>query len=150
MSQTVSTVSRSSRFFVFTALAKPRTVRGSARSRFCATSDMTRWLRTSHSTVSASSFFRPSAARPSGDLGADDGVVLLAPLADVVEEEREVEHLAVHLALEDARGDGQLLHQLAALDLGEDGDALDGVLVHRVGVVHVELHHRHDGANSGM
>lgn len=42
MSQTVSTVSRSSRFLVCTALAKSRTVRGSDRSRFCAMSDIRR------------------------------------------------------------------------------------------------------------
>jgi hypothetical protein len=42
MSQTVSTVSRSSRSRVFTALAKSRTVRGSEMSRFCAMSDISR------------------------------------------------------------------------------------------------------------
>ncbi len=42
MSQTVSTVRRSSRLRVFTALAKSRTVRGSPKSRFCAMSDISR------------------------------------------------------------------------------------------------------------
>ena len=42
MSQTVNTVSRSSRSRVLTALAKSRTVRGSAISRFCAMSDISR------------------------------------------------------------------------------------------------------------
>ena len=38
---------------------------------------------------------------------------------------------------------------LAALDLGEVADRADQVLVHRVVVVHVELHHRHDLAEVG-
>jgi hypothetical protein len=37
----------------------------------------------------------------------------------------------------------------AALDLGEHADAADQVLVHRVVVIHVELHHRDDAAESG-
>ena len=43
------------------------------------------------------------------------------------------------------RGDGQFLHQLAAFDLRQGADALDDVLVDRVVVIDVELHHRDDG-----
>ena len=69
-------------------------------------------------------------------------------LGDVVQEQRDIEQRR------DARG-WILLHQIvgerefvvaAALDLGQHADAAQQVLVHRVVVVHVELHHRDDAA----
>jgi hypothetical protein len=84
------------------------------------------------------------------DAGADDRMILLPALADVVQEAGHVEHLAVHAVLEDAGGDGQFLDQFLALDLGEGRDHLDRVLVHRVAVIHVELHHRDDGGEFGQ
>ena len=59
MSQTVSTVRSFSRVGLFTAWAKSRTVRGSARSRFWAVSDMSRWFLTSQTTSAVSSASRP-------------------------------------------------------------------------------------------
>ena len=92
----------------------------------------------------------PEARRqPLGDLGADRRMVASRALADVVQQEREVEHLAVDAALEDVGGDRQVVDELAALDLGERRDRADDVLVHRVVVVHVELHHRDDAAELG-
>jgi hypothetical protein len=76
-------------------------------------------------------------------------VILLPALADVVQQARDIENLAVHPVLQDARGDRQFLDQFLALDLREGGDHLDRVLVHRVAVVHVELHHRDDGGEFG-
>ena len=84
-----------------------------------------------------------------GDLGADGRVVAARALADVVEEERDVEDPAVDPALEDLGRDRQVVEELAALDLGEGRDRVDDVLVHRVVVVHVELHHRDDAAELG-
>ena len=48
--------------------------------------------------------------------------------------------------IQNARGDRQFFDQFVFFDLGQVGDALDDVLVHRVVVVHVELHHRDDAA----
>ncbi len=42
-----------------------------------------------------------------------------------------------------------LVAPLPAFDRGEDAERAQGVLVHRVVVVHVELHHRHDLAEVG-
>ena len=80
-----------------------------------------------------------------GDMCSEDRVVLLAPLSDVVQQERRVEDLSVDASFQDAACHRQFLDQFAAFDPCQVRDALDGVLVHRVVVVHVELHHRHDG-----
>ena len=85
-----------------------------------------------------------------GDAGAGDRMVLDPALGDVVQEQRDIEQRAVL---------GQdLAHQVvgeheflvaAALDLGQHADAAQQMLVHRVVVVHVELHHRDDAAERG-
>ena len=76
--------------------------------------------------------------------------MILGPaLADVVQQQRHIEHRAVDPGLQDAAGDGQVLDQLAALDLRQAADGLDDVLVDRVVVVDVELHHRDDGFELG-
>ena len=86
-------------------------------------------------------------AQPPRDARAGDRVILDLPLGDVVQEQRDIEHGAV-LRLDRAH---QLAGQrefaiLAALDLVEYADAAQQMLVHRVVVIHVELHHRHDAA----
>jgi hypothetical protein len=59
--------------------------------------------------------------------------VILGPaLADVVQQERDVEDLAVDPGLEDRGRQRQVLDQFAAFDLGQDRDGLDDVLVDRV------------------
>ena len=88
-----------------------------------------------------------SRAQPPRDARAGDRMVLDPALGDVVQEQRDVEHGAV-LRLDRAH---QLARQrdggiLAALDFVEHADAADEMLVDRVVVVHVELHHRHDAA----
>ena len=82
-----------------------------------------------------------------GDARAQDRMVLDATLGDVVQEQRDVEQLAV-LRLNRVN---QLIgeHKVAAvalLDLVEDADAAQQMFVHRIVMVHVELHHRHDAA----
>ena len=39
-----------------------------------------------------------------------------------------------------------ILRELAALDLRQNADGADQMLVHRIVMIHVELHHRHDAA----
>ena len=72
-------------------------------------------------------------------------MVLDPPLGDVVQEQRQIEQRAMRRL--------DRLHQLAGehvfvraagLDVGQDADAAQQVLVHRVVVIHVELHHRDD------
>ena len=73
-----------------------------------------------------------------------------AALGDVVQQQRDVEELAMLLQSRHQRVDQRMdLLALAALDLGEDADAAQQVLVDRVVVIHVELHHRDDLAEFG-
>ena len=76
-------------------------------------------------------------------------MILFAPLADVMQEKRDIEHAPVDPLLEDGGRDRQFLDQFAPLDLGQVADTLDDMLVHRIVVIHVELHHRHDGFEFG-
>ena len=78
---------------------------------------------------------------------ACDRVVLDAALGDVVQEQRDAEH-GIMLRLD---GLDQLVGEhefriFAARDLVEHADAAEQMLVHRIVVIHVELHHRHDAA----
>ncbi len=52
------------------------------------------------------------------------------------------------MVLDQLAGERELV-VAAALDVDEHADAAQQMLVHRVVVVHVELHHRHDAAEVG-
>ena len=84
-----------------------------------------------------------------GDLCAQNGMILGPSLADIVQKQRHIERLSIHAFFQDAACHGKFFDQLAAFDLGQRGDALDRVLVDRVAVIHVELHHRDDGRELG-
>ena len=131
-----------------TTAAKFSMVLRSDRSRDCATVDITRCCSTSQATVSVSAGDSPSRGQKRArDAGAGDRMVLDPALGDVVQEQRDIEQRAVlgqdlpHQVV----GEHELL-VAAALDLGEHADAAQQMLVHRVVVVHVELHHRDDAA----
>ncbi len=77
-------------------------------------------------------------------------MVLGAPLGDVVQEERDVEQVAVaRLDRLDEVGGEAVLGLAVMLDAVKHADAAQEMLVHRVVMVHVELHHRHDAAEIG-
>ena len=151
MSAVVRMVSSFMRSTDCTTAAKFSIVIRSERSRDCATVDITRWISISQATVSVSAAReaepRAEAAR---DPRAGDRVVLDAALGDVVQEQRDVEQHAV-LRLDRAHqvGGERRVGAAAGLDVGEDADAAQQMLVHRVVVVHVELHHRDDAAEGG-
>ncbi len=75
-----------------------------------------------------------------GDLCAYDRMVLGPTLSDIVQQQRHIEHAPVDPGGQNVRGDRVFLFHLALFKIGKDRDALDDVLVHRVLVVHVELH----------
>ena len=84
-------------------------------------------------------------AQPPRHLGAGDRMILGPALGDVVQQRGDVDHRAV-LGLDLAHqvaGDGELV-VAAALDVLQVADAAQQMLVDRVVVIHVELHHRHD------
>ena len=89
--------------------------------------------------------FKPKARRDlAHHLCAENGVIFGVALGDVVQQQRHIEHPPIDPVFQDRRGDGQVLDQFALFDHGQLRDALDDVFVHRVRVVHIELHHRHD------
>ncbi|MGY3132754.1 hypothetical protein ACVWZM_003436 [Bradyrhizobium sp. USDA 4501] len=83
--------------------------------------------------------------QPPRHLGAGDRMVFRPALGDVVQQRRDIDHRAVLGAdlAEQVAGDRELL-VAAAFDVLQVADAAEQMLVHRVVVVHVELHHRHD------
>ena len=87
---------------------------------------------------------RRQAAR---EAAAGDRMILDAALGDVVQEQRDAEHgIMLRLdGLDQIAGEAEF-RILAARDLIEHADAADQMLVHRIVVIHVELHHRHDPA----
>ena len=92
-------------------------------------------------------------AKPGRDFAGDrrtkNGMIFGPPFANIVQKKCEIQHLAVDAALQNAAGNGQLLDQFATLDLRQCRDALDGVLVDCIAVVHIELHHRDDRGEFG-
>ena len=79
--------------------------------------------------------------------GAGDRMILDPALGDVVQEQRDVEQLAMPRL----NCSHQLVGELgvlgaAGIDVGEHADAAQQMLVHRIVVIHVELHHRDDAA----
>ena len=81
-----------------------------------------------------------------GDASAGDGMVLVAPLGNVVDQRRDIERAAIVDGADDLARNGVLGGEAAALDAGEKADGADQVLVNGEVVVHVELHHRDDAA----
>ena len=77
-------------------------------------------------------------------------MILDAAFRDVMQEQRDIKKLAM-ARLNGAQQLGCELGILAAasVDIGQHADAADEMLVHRVVVIHVELHHRNDAAEGG-
>ena len=83
-------------------------------------------------------------AQAARHLGAGDGMVFPPSLGDVVDQYRDVERLAVLDFRQQARRKRMVLTDQVAFDGRQDADGADQVLVHRVVMIHVELHHRDD------
>jgi hypothetical protein len=143
MSATVRISSSFSRSRRLHLLAKSSIVLRSDRSRDCAMVLMSRWCSISQATVRFPRF-RPNRGHSLRAIRAGDGMVLRAPLGDVVQEHRDIKHLPVLDRPDQVGGERMVVARIAALDLGQHPDRADQVLVDRVVVVHVELHHRHD------
>ena len=65
-------------------------------------------------------------------------------LADVMQQQGHIDDPTIDPVFQNATDHGQFFHQLAPFDLRKARDALDDMLVHRVVVVDVELHHGDD------
>ena len=65
-------------------------------------------------------------------LGTQDRVIFRPPFGDVMQQQRNIQHFAVHAVFKDGGYQWQVFDQFAAFDLGKVGDALDRVFVHGV------------------
>ena len=146
----VSTSSSFRRSGLCTMLAKSRMVLGSPMSRLKANRAHGQMLLDQPGDrVRLGRAHAEARAQLAGDARALDRMILGAPLGDIVQERRHVEGAAALDGREDLGGQRMRLGGDAALDVGQHADGADQVLVHRVVVVHVELHHRHDLAEVG-
>jgi len=73
-------------------------------------------------------------------------VIAAAALGDIMQQRGNIEHAARGDLADDLCGERVLLGFLALFDAGKQADGADGVLVHRVVMVHIELHLRDDAA----
>ncbi len=98
---------------------------------------------------------RQAKTRPEllGHLLAQHRMVAATALGDVVQQHRDIEHAARQHFLDDMHRQRMVFLQRATFDPGQDADGADGMLVHRIGVIHVVLglcHHaakiRHEAA----
>ena len=83
------------------------------------------------------------------DFGAEHAMVAAAALGDVVQRHGDVERPARSDLLEQCGRQRMVLLEVAAFDLGQQADRPDRMLVHRIMVVHVELHLRDDASEIG-
>ncbi len=88
-------------------------------------------------------------AKRAGDFAAHLAVVARLPLGHVVQEDRDIQRSARMHFVNDFRGDGGDFGEAARLDPVQLAHAEDGVFIHRVVVVHVVLHLRHDAPERG-
>ena len=84
--------------------------------------------------------------KAAGDARADDRVILVPALGDVMQEGRHVERTTMLHGVDDAGGKRMGIGGLPAFDVRQDADRPDEMLVHREVMIHVELHHRHDAS----
>ena len=79
-----------------------------------------------------------------GNLGAGDRMILRAALGDVVQEHGDEQRGAILDARHQLDGERMQVLVAALVDAGEHVDGAQQMLVHRIVVVHVELHQRDD------
>ena len=79
-----------------------------------------------------------------GHFGPHDGMVAAPALGDVVQQDRHVQNPARLHVFDDLGRHRMVVGQQPAFDAAENIDGADGVLVHRIDVVHVVLHLRRD------
>jgi hypothetical protein len=84
-----------------------------------------------------------------GHLFPGNRMPLPPPLGDVMEQHRHIERPAARQGLNEVGGERVVVGQVAMLDVGQDAHGAQQMLVHRVVVIHVELHQRDDPAEVG-
>ena len=133
-----------------TLSAKSSIVLRSLRSRDCAIIDMVRCSSISQATSSVCLALRPRRGQSlRATFAPGDRVVLRPALGDVVQQHGDVEHLAILDLGHQPRGERMIVVLRALLDARQHIDRAQQVLVDRIVVVHVELHHRDDLAEIG-
>ena len=87
-----------------------------------------------------------SRANLAGNPGAGDRMIFRAALGDVVQKRSDVQNTAVLDRFDEFVGEWMHFPCLAAIDLGHDTHRSDQMLIDRIMMIHIELHHRHDHA----
>ena len=67
-----------------------------------------------------------------------------APLGDIVQQHGHIEHAPRHHLTQDHSGERMVFPKHALFDACQQADGADAMLIHRIMVVHIELHLRHD------
>ena len=83
------------------------------------------------------------------DLSAQYRMVAFPALGDIVEQRRDIGDPAAGDLVDQPRGARVIVSEFALLDPRQQADRADGVFVHRVMVIHIELHLRVDAAEIG-
>ena len=78
-----------------------------------------------------------------------NGMIFIAALGNVMQEERDIKRSAIGDRGQDFRADRMVFGQTPALDARHNADCAQQMLVHRIVVIHVELHHRDNAAEIG-
>ncbi len=83
------------------------------------------------------------------DRAPRSGMILLAALGDVMQQQGHIKRAAMRDGRHDFAGQRQFGRALAQFHRGQFAQRAQQMLVHRIVVVHVELHHRDDAAEIG-
>ena len=83
------------------------------------------------------------------EFGAEHAMVAAAPLGDVVEQHRDIEHAPRVDLVEDRGRQRMIVGEPSLLDVGEQSDRADRMFVDGIMMIHVELHLRDDAAEIG-
>ena len=83
--------------------------------------------------------------KPPRDARASGRVVFRAALGNIVQQNREINDIAINFArIEQLKRNGVFLRRLALLDLGQQANGAQQMFICRVVMIHIELHHRHN------
>ncbi|MNE31057.1 hypothetical protein D3C80_1246040 [compost metagenome] len=88
-------------------------------------------------------------AKLAGHTGAGNRMVFLPALGDIVQQHGDIKRLALFNAGHQLVGERMGINRRALVHFRQHADGADQMLIHRIVMIHVELHHRDDLAEFG-
>ena len=76
-----------------------------------------------------------------GDFRTEHRMVFRTAFANIMQKQRDIQHFSVQPLRQYSAGNRKLFDQFTALNRSQMADRLNGVLINRIGVIHIELHH---------